>query len=139
MLYRKSTGRLTLAAKIADLQLQNLLAEIDLLQKTQEIHRRIFNATNLGVYEVTNRQHFPCPFCGTSPVFPDAKDVYGTCYDAGCEECGIATISLQIIDCFDHPRSHVHDSWNKDTFQYGLEYIEVARQEAISMWNTRAT
>jgi len=79
----------------------------------------------------------PCPFCGAAPVFPDAKDVYGTCYDAGCEECGIATISLQIIDCFDHPRSHVHDSWDKDKIQYGLEYIEVARQEAIEAWNKR--
>lgn len=80
----------------------------------------------------------PCPFCGSEPVFPETKDVFGTCYDAGCEDCGMATLSIQIIDCFDHPRKHVHDSWNKETMQYGLEYIEVVRQEAISRWNSRA-
>ncbi len=79
-----------------------------------------------------------CPFCGAYPYFPDAKDVYGTCYDAGCEVCGIATISIQIIDCFDHPREHVHDSWDENTHQYGLKYIEVVRQNAIGQWNARA-
>ena len=79
----------------------------------------------------------PCPFCKSDPVFPDAKDVFGTCYDAGCEDCNIPTISIQIIDCFDYPRDHVHDSWDSDTLQYGIEYIEVARQEAIKQWNTR--
>ena len=78
-----------------------------------------------------------CPFCGAKPVFPDAKDVYGTCYDFGCEECGIPESSIQIIDCFDHPRGHVHDSWDNDTLQYGIKFIEVARQEAIIMWNNR--
>ena len=79
----------------------------------------------------------PCPFCGAAPAFPDAKDVLGTCYDAGCEECGIASISIQIIDCFDHPRDYVHDSWDQDRLQYGVKYIEVARQEAITAWNQR--
>jgi hypothetical protein len=79
----------------------------------------------------------PCPFCGAAPIFPDAKDVFGTCYDAGCEDCGIPELSIQIIDCFDHPRGHVHESWNNKTFQYGVEYIEVARQYAIEQWNSR--
>jgi hypothetical protein len=79
----------------------------------------------------------PCPFCGAAPVFPDAKDVLGTCYEAGCEECGVPSLSIQIIDCFDHPRDHVHESWNNETMKYGLKYIEVARQEAIDLWNTR--
>ena len=79
----------------------------------------------------------PCPFCGSVPIFPDAKDVYGTCYDAGCDDCGIAALSIQITDCFDYPRQHVHDSWNSKTLQYGLKYIEVARSEAIAAWNRR--
>jgi len=79
-----------------------------------------------------------CPFCGSAPVFPESKDVYGTCYDAGCDECGIATISIQIIDCFDHPRGHVHNSWDEKEIQYGIEYIEVVRTEAINRWNRRA-
>lgn len=79
-----------------------------------------------------------CPFCKSTPVFPEAKDVFGTFYDAGCEECGIATLSLQIIDCFDRPRDHVHDSWDDNKIQYGIKYIEVARKQAIEQWNTRA-
>jgi hypothetical protein len=84
------------------------------------------------------RNVMPCPFCGNTPIFTDAKDVFGTCYEAGCEECGIPSISIQIIDCFDRPRDDVHDSWDNETMQYGLEYIEVAREEAIERWNTRA-
>jgi len=80
----------------------------------------------------------PCPFCGDAPVFPESKDVVGTCYDCGCEGCGMASLSLQIIDCFDHPRDHVRASWNNDNYTYGVEYIEVARQQAIEDWNRRA-
>lgn len=79
----------------------------------------------------------PCPFCGSKPDFPEAKDVFGTCYDFGCDNCGMALSSIQIIDCFDHPREHVHDSWNEEKLQYGIEYIEVARNNAIEMWNQR--
>jgi len=80
----------------------------------------------------------PCPFCGTIPDFSNSKDTYGTCYDGGCGGCGIATISIQIIDCFEHPRKHVHESWNDTISQYGIKYIEVARQQAIEQWNTRS-
>ena len=80
----------------------------------------------------------PCPFCGDTPVFPEAKDVVGTCYDAGCDDCGMVIMSLQIIDCFDYPRDYVHASWNNDNHTYGIEYIEVARQQAIADWNRRA-
>ncbi len=83
------------------------------------------------------RELEPCPFCGTAPIFPESKDVLGTCYDAGCEGCGIPTISIQIIDCFGHPRSHVHDSWDEGKLQYEIKYIEVARQEAIKAWSNR--
>lgn len=79
-----------------------------------------------------------CPFCGSDPEFPESKDVLGTCYDAGCVDCGIATISIQIIDCFDRPRDHVHDSWDDIKLQYGIGYIEIARAEAINRWNERA-
>lgn len=78
-----------------------------------------------------------CPFCGAQPIFPEAKDTFGTCYEAGCEDCGMAYISTQIIDHFDHPRGHVHDSWNDKTCRYGLHYIEVVRQHSIDAWNSR--
>lgn len=79
-----------------------------------------------------------CPFCGSAPVFPDAKDVLGTCYEAGCEDCGMARADLQIIDCFDYPeRSPVNESWDNNPPRYGLEYVEIARQEAINRWNER--
>ncbi len=91
-----------------------------------------------GSDTVERRVIKPCPFCGSIPVFPEAKDVYGICYDAGCEDCGVATISLQIIDCFDRPRDHVHDSWDEKEVKYADEYIEVAKREAESLWNRRA-
>ena len=78
-----------------------------------------------------------CPFCGETPVFPDSIDVIGTCYDCGCENCGIATISLQIIDCFNYPRDHVHESWDDVKMQYAPCYIDIARNEAINLLNSR--
>lgn len=84
----------------------------------------------------------PCPFCGSEPEFPEVNEVYGTCYDAGCNDCGVATISIQIIDCFDYEetpsRKDASNSWDKESSKYGDEFIEVARSEAISQWNTRA-
>ena len=83
-----------------------------------------------------------CPFCGSPPVFPESKEVYGTCYDAGCEDCGLPTISIQIIDCFDYGespnRQDVHNSWDEVNSQYGVQYVDVARNEAVNMWNRRA-
>lgn len=83
----------------------------------------------------------PCPFCGTEPEFPNVDEVYGTCYDAGCNDCWVATISIQIIDCFDYGespnRDDAHDSWDKEASKYGDEFIEVARTEAAKRWNTR--
>ena len=78
-----------------------------------------------------------CPFCNMPPDFPEAKDTFGTFYEAGCVECGLATISIQIIDCFERPRDKVHESWNEETLQYGIEYIEVARKTAIDLWESR--
>ena len=82
-----------------------------------------------------------CPFCGSKPVFPDVKDVYGTCYEAGCEECGFAVISIQIIDCFDYvespTREQAHASYDEKEMQYGHNYIGIVRDSAIMMWNGR--
>lgn len=82
-----------------------------------------------------------CPFCGSQPVFPEVKDVYGTCYEAGCEDCGIATMSIQIIDCFDYEdsptRAEAHASYCEKTIQYGFPYIGIARDMAINNWNKR--
>lgn len=88
---------------------------------------------------MTDTELKPCPFCGSSPDFPKAKYVFGTCYCAGCDECGIATVSIQIIDCFDYPRGDVHNSWDENTKQYGIHYILVARAVAVEKWNNRIT
>jgi hypothetical protein len=80
----------------------------------------------------------PCPFCGEAPVFPKAAETFGSWYECGCESCGLASAGVQIIDCFDHPRDHVHASWNNETHQYGVEFIDVARNQAIAAWNARA-
>lgn len=82
-----------------------------------------------------------CPFCGSKPSFPEVKDVYGTCYEAGCEDCGIATISIQIIDCFDYGnspnRKEAHESYDEKEMQYGFNFIGIVRDSAINDWNRR--
>lgn len=78
----------------------------------------------------------PCPFCGNEANFPEAKDVYGTYYEYECD-CGLSQVSIDIIGCFDHPRKHVHNSWDDKKMQYGMEFIEVARNEAIILWSQR--
>lgn len=83
----------------------------------------------------------PCPFCGSKPIFPEVKDAYGTWYEAGCEECGIATMSIQIIDYFDYEesptRAEAHASYCEKEMQYGFHYIGIARDAAIAEWNKR--
>lgn len=83
-----------------------------------------------------------CPFCGSKPVFPEVKDVYGTCYEAGCDDCGIASISIQIIDCFDYDgtpsRSEAHASYDENEMQYGFNFIAMVRESAINDWNKRS-
>ena len=96
---------------------------------------------NSGKSDQERLAMLPCPFCGAEPVFPEAKDVRGTCYDAGCEDCAIATISIQIIDCFDYGespnREDVNNSWDDENIKYGDKFIAAARNEAIERWNTR--
>jgi hypothetical protein len=84
----------------------------------------------------------PCPFCASRPSFPEVKDVLGTCYDAGCENCGMAFMSIQIIDCFDYGespnREDAHNSWDENNIKYGDEFVGIARDIAVSRWNDRA-
>lgn len=80
-----------------------------------------------------------CPFCGSKPEFPDADGVLGTLYEAGCNNCCIANISIQIIDCFEgHERKSAQISWDNSSMRYGKRYIESAKSAAIEMWNKRA-
>ena len=82
-----------------------------------------------------------CPFCGSEPIFPAAKDVLGTYYEAGCNDCGLAAISIQIIDCFNHTesptREDARDSWDQENIKYGDYFINIAINEAIKRWNAR--
>ena len=82
-----------------------------------------------------------CPFCGAEPFFPEARDVIGTSYEGGCEDCGVASISIQVIDCFDYGESpnidDVRNSWDSENIRYDDKFITVARNKAINQWNTR--
>ena len=85
-----------------------------------------------------------CPFCGSKPNFPEAKDVLGTCYEAGCNGCGLPTFSIQIIDCFSYNcgspnREDANNSWDEENIKYGNDFINIARNEAIKVGKTRAT
>lgn len=123
-----------------DRRTQNLQAidgqNRDLLREIEELKKQTNKTLILPVENIENVP-LCCPFCGKAPVFPAAKDVYGTCYEAGCDACGIASVSLQIVDCFHCTNEHVYDSWDNEKMQYGVEYIEVARRKAIKQWNTR--
>lgn len=78
----------------------------------------------------------PCPFCGGDAVFPDTSEIYGAWLDdAGCINCGIATISIQICD---YLTIEERDTWNNVKCRYGINALEKVRQIAIDMWNTRA-
>lgn len=83
----------------------------------------------------------PCPFCGSAPEFPLVKDVYGTYFEAGCEDCGMATISIQIIDFFNYEetptRKNVHASYCEKEMKYEHQYVKIVRDIAIAKWNTR--
>lgn len=79
----------------------------------------------------------PCPFCGSEPVFLEASEWCGTWYEAGCEDCGIPTISLQIVDFFGDRRDELHSSWNDEEKRYGDEFINIVRNKAIEYWNNR--
>lgn len=77
-----------------------------------------------------------CPFCGSAPKFPADDEVFGTCYEAGCEDCGIARIDCQITDMVDD-RSGAHASYDNVTHKYGLAYIREVRGKAMRLWNAR--
>jgi hypothetical protein len=77
----------------------------------------------------------PCPFCGAKPNFPEVGEVFGTCYDAGCENCGLASLSFQISDSMTI-EERLSDPFTN--YKYQDEYIERVRNEAIEAWNTRA-
>lgn len=85
---------------------------------------------------VKKSELMPCPFCGSNPDFPEIDEAFGACYEAGCIDCGIATISIQIIDCFDNScdRLAAHESWDRVRMRYGDDFIKVARDEAIKLW-----
>lgn len=100
------------------------------------------NVTESVLSRNISQEHIlPCPFCGSDPVFPAVDEVVGTCYYAGCEDCGIVTFDLQIIDFFEWnsapSRAAAHESWDKEKVRYGDEFIKIVRDWAILKWNTR--
>ena len=85
---------------------------------------------------VTSDVLLGCPFCGSDPTFPAEDEVFGTCYESGCEDCGIARIDFQIIDMVDD-RNRAHESYDAVNHKYGTDYIREVRNKAIEMWNSR--
>jgi len=79
----------------------------------------------------------PCPFCGGKPTFPEAKDVYGSCYDvSGC--CDIITgPSYQICDYMTIEERTDPKCWDDNNLQYDHKYINRVKDRILEMWNTR--
>jgi endogenous inhibitor of DNA gyrase (YacG/DUF329 family) len=79
----------------------------------------------------------PCPFCGHEVEFPESSQFHGTWYETQCDNCGLASVSLQICDFFPDQRDELHASWSDDNCSYGIEFTDKVRAEAIAMWNKR--
>jgi len=77
----------------------------------------------------------PCPFCGVVPTLNSHEECYGTCYELGCDECGIPQISIQMQDLMTI-EERLADGF-KD-YQFGIEYIKRAEAKAVERWNTRS-
>lgn len=73
----------------------------------------------------------PCPFCGDTPHFPQAGEVFGTCYDVSC--CSFVEISFQISDA-DSAREFVY---NDEIQSYDDDTINKVRTKLIALWNAR--
>lgn len=72
----------------------------------------------------------PCPFCGGDAELPSGD---GTQYEIECD-CGMSMSSVQISDLMTFKER------DGDKFicnRYEEKYIERAKNEAISQWNTR--
>lgn len=72
----------------------------------------------------------PCPFCGEVPKLPTGD---GTQYEIECD-CGMAGSSVQISDLMTIEERSGDDFVD---YRYGEKYIERAKVEAVSNWNTR--
>lgn len=73
----------------------------------------------------------PCPFCGSTPVLGSGD---GTYYEMGCDDCGIATISVS-ISFYMTIDERIADPFTN--FRFKEEFIERAKAVAIEEWNTR--
>lgn len=72
----------------------------------------------------------PCPFCGEVPKLPHGN---GTQYEIECD-CGMARSGVQISDLMTYEERMGDDFVN---YRYKEEFVERARDEAISNWNAR--
>lgn len=80
----------------------------------------------------TDQELLPCPFCGESPELPDGD---GTQYEITCQECGGASVGVQICNLMTLEERSAEPFTN---YRYGEMFVERAKQAAIEMWNTRS-
>ena len=73
----------------------------------------------------------PCPFCGSYPDLPTGD---GTQYEIECDDCGMASSSVQISDLM---TIEERISVDFTDYRYPEEYINRARAESVSAWNRR--
>jgi hypothetical protein len=73
----------------------------------------------------------PCPFCGERPKLPHGS---GTQYEIECD-CGMAQSCVQISDLM--TLEERQSGWDDKEMRYADQYVERAKNEAISTWNRR--
>lgn len=74
----------------------------------------------------------PCPFCGDVPGLPSGD---GTQYEIECTGCGQAMASVQICDLM---TLEERESDNFTSYRYAEEFVERAKNAAVTNWNHRA-
>lgn len=76
----------------------------------------------------------PCPFCNSAPVL--RANHHGSEHDIACNNCGIPCVSVHIFDLMSAAEV---DNCNFTNGHDITEYINRAKANAATQWNTRAT
>ena len=85
----------------------------------------------------------PCPFCGSEPKFWDGL---GTQADLTCDDCGVASVNIQVSDCLTQDEKYGNNgkaqpgfAWiGKPYYRYEEKAIQRVNEEMTEIWNTRA-
>jgi len=78
----------------------------------------------------------PCPFCGSQPKFWSGL---GTQADLTCEDCGQASVGIQVCDLMTYEERYApENAFCGEHLSYPQWAIDRVNTELAKLWNTRA-